>query len=169
MWKKCIVGTSVAESCSPHTLHSEETCKHIFLGNKCSFMYKRHLQENETFSFRSPRDSQTNESSKMFCESSRTSFLQVRDRQKGHSIHHLLLGVEKSETPSSTSKAQHLPVQRNSNNIQYHLAAGKISFVTIKPCLQLQLNGKLTVTREVTIVPQKKKQSLSNNKLASTT
>lgn len=96
----------------------------------------------------------------MFCESSRTSFLQVTDRQKGHSRHQVLLSVEKSETPSSTGEAQHLSVWRKSNHVQFHLAAGKISFVMIKFCLQLQLNGKLTLTREVTIVPQKKIHSL---------
>lgn len=84
-----------------------------------------------------------------FVKAVELAFYRVRDRQKGHSRCQVLL---ESETSSSTGDAQHLPVWRKSNNVQFHLAAGKISFVMIKPCLQLQVNGKLTVTREVTTV-----------------
>lgn len=51
------VPLQLSTSCSSHTLHSEEIRKDILLGNKCNFTYKRHLQENVTFSLRSPSDS----------------------------------------------------------------------------------------------------------------
>lgn len=68
-----------------HTLHSGETWKHIFIGSKCSFMYKRNLQENVIFSLGSLSDSEKDKSLK-FCESNSISFLQMREweRQKVH-------------------------------------------------------------------------------------
>lgn len=41
--------TSVAEDSSSYTVHTGETRKHIFLGNKYSFTYMRNLQENLIF------------------------------------------------------------------------------------------------------------------------